>query len=114
MKCRRRIWGCATAVVVVLLMLNPEYVELALLVDAIGLELFVLLIQVQMVVTIGAFVDKTMQAVRRMCICRRVHEFLGFSVDQLKMERGMLMLAVPGQATLIHLSVLAAAVVIAL
>lgn len=46
------------AVVVIMLMLNPETIQLALFIDAVGLDMFLLLIEVQ-VLTIAGFMFRT-------------------------------------------------------
>ena len=40
MNIKNKIWKYATAAIVILIMLNPEFAELALFIDAIGLEMF--------------------------------------------------------------------------
>ena len=54
MSWKNRLWKYATALVVVLLFLNPEMAQLALFIDAAGLELFLLLIEIQVIGFLGA------------------------------------------------------------
>ncbi|MGH1539945.1 MAG: hypothetical protein ACRBHB_05965 [Arenicella sp.] len=48
MNWKNKIWKYATALVTLILIMNPEMIELAILIDAIGLETFFLLIEVQL------------------------------------------------------------------
>ncbi len=54
---KNRVWKYATAFVVVLIILNPEMAELALFIDAIGLEMFFMLLEVQVIAIAGAFLQ---------------------------------------------------------
>ncbi|MET0067084.1 MAG: hypothetical protein ABW076_12135 [Candidatus Thiodiazotropha sp.] len=57
MNLRNRAWRYATVAVVILILVNPETIELAVFIDAIGLELFLILIEVQVVTMLGAFLS---------------------------------------------------------
>lgn len=46
-----------TVVIVVLIIFNPETIELALFIDAVGLELFLILLEVQVLAIIGTFLS---------------------------------------------------------
>jgi uncharacterized membrane protein YkgB len=50
-----RFWRYATGIVVVLILLSPEMIHLAAFIDTVGLELFVLLIEVQTIVIFCGF-----------------------------------------------------------
>ncbi|MCU7941511.1 MAG: hypothetical protein KZQ87_02430 [Candidatus Thiodiazotropha sp. (ex Cardiolucina cf. quadrata)] len=50
LKMRSKAWKYATTIVVVFIIFNPEMIELALFIDAIGLELFLMLFEMQMLV----------------------------------------------------------------
>ncbi|MCU7844865.1 MAG: hypothetical protein KZQ93_13610 [Candidatus Thiodiazotropha sp. (ex Monitilora ramsayi)] len=47
---KARIWKYATMLVVILIVLNPEMAELALFIDAVGLEIFLMLVEIQVIV----------------------------------------------------------------
>ena len=57
MNIKNKIWKYATAAIVILIMLNPEFAELALFIDAIGLEMFFMLIEVQFIAITGALLN---------------------------------------------------------
>jgi hypothetical protein len=53
MNWKKKLWKYATGIVVVLLVLNPEMLGLALFIDAFGLEMLVILIEIQATVVLG-------------------------------------------------------------
>lgn len=53
MRIKPAIWKFLTFIVFALLILNPETVGLALLIDSIGLEIFVLMVELQIVALFG-------------------------------------------------------------
>ena len=55
MNTKNWIWKTATVLAVGLLLANPELWSLALFIDAVGLDLFVMLIQVQVVAVSGYY-----------------------------------------------------------
>ena len=55
MNIKKWMWEIATISVVCILLLNPELVSLALFVDAVGLDIFLLLIEVQIVAVSGYY-----------------------------------------------------------
>ncbi|MCG7945957.1 MAG: hypothetical protein N0C84_06380 [Candidatus Thiodiazotropha taylori] len=55
MKIKPAIWKFLTLFVFALLILNPETVGLALFVDAVGLDIFVLMVELQIVALFGVF-----------------------------------------------------------
>lgn len=55
MNIKKWMWEIATISVVCVLLLNPELVSLALFVDAVGLDIFLLLIEVQIVAVSGYY-----------------------------------------------------------
>ena len=57
MSWKNTIWKFATAVVVILIILNPEMIELALFIDAIGLEMFFMLLEVQTLMLLNSFIN---------------------------------------------------------
>jgi hypothetical protein len=52
---RKLIWKAATIAVAFLLLANPELIALALFVDVVGLDLFLILIQVQVMALSGYY-----------------------------------------------------------
>lgn len=55
MNFKNRLWKIATVFIVLFIAVNPEMVELALFIDAIGLEMFVMLVEVQLIAIISLF-----------------------------------------------------------
>ncbi len=98
MNWKNKIWKFATVLVVVVILFNPEMANLALFVDAVGLEMFLLLLQIQALVMLGLFLNTKIRPV-----------FI-----YIKNEPGRLMLLVPSQATLMHSLVFSAAIGFAL
>ncbi len=55
---KKQAWKYATAFIVALIILNPEMAGLALFIDAVGLEMFLMLIEVQIFVVLGMLIAK--------------------------------------------------------
>ena len=53
MNIKKSIWKYATIIFVALTILNPEIFELALFVDAIGLDIFLLLLEIQLIAVVS-------------------------------------------------------------
>ncbi|MES9828233.1 MAG: hypothetical protein ABW201_08215 [Candidatus Thiodiazotropha sp.] len=53
-------WKYATALAAALIVLNPEMIELALFVDAIGLELFLMQLEIQVAAIICALLEASL------------------------------------------------------
>jgi len=60
MKNKKNIWPYLTAIVVILLALNPETIELAVVINMIGLDFFLILVQIQMIFVFKAFVGHSL------------------------------------------------------
>ena len=106
----RHFWKYATAVVVALSILNPEMVQLALFVDAVGLEVLLMLIEVQVLAVLGIFFSKNAKPVLaylRIFCSRCIRIFTWHSIAQ-QPER--FILVVPSQASLMHMLVFIAAI----
>jgi len=55
MDLKNKLWKFATFVAVVAILLNPELMELAFFIDAIGLELFLILLELQVLALLSVF-----------------------------------------------------------
>ena len=55
MSSKNKIWRYASIIFVSLLLINPELIELALFIDAIGLELFIIMLEVQLFSLLGVY-----------------------------------------------------------
>jgi hypothetical protein len=106
---RSAAWKYATLIVVLLIVLNPEAAELALFIDAIGLEMFLMLLEVQLITIFGmVFRDK----IKPLIVSTHRHFSRCFSMyswcSTLQNPKSLL-LASPSPAALMQLLVLWAA-----
>jgi hypothetical protein len=105
-----KTWKYATAVVVVLIILNPEMIELALFIDAVGLEMFLMLFEVQLLVIMGALLNnKIKPAISSLKHFVQRYLLLGYT-RKFKAGTGGLILPVPVEAILMHLLVVSAGI----
>ena len=70
-KMKKAIWLCAMAMAVIILLFSPLVgFELIFFIDAIGIDMFAMLLEAQLLVAIGLIMSKTKHTVRY------VHEWL--------------------------------------
>jgi hypothetical protein len=108
------LWKYVTLFIVTLLVFNPEFAELALFIDAIGLEMFLMLMEIQAATILGLLFSNKIKplfdSVRRY--------FSGWFVISswrtTLQDPKLLVLKVPSQAMLMHLLVLSSAMSMAL
>ena len=114
MNWKNKAWKYATAFVVVLIIFNPEMVGFALFIDAVGLEMFLMLLEIQVLAILGAFFSIRIKSffsyIRYLC----TRHALTFSWKNIEGKPETLMLVVPSPATLMHMLVFSAAIGIAL
>ena len=91
-------WKYATAIVVAIIIFNPEVAEIALFIDAVGLEMFFMLIEVQIILTIGIFYEKFKLTIN-------YFKRLTLSAIYFREEPKTIILLVPSQSTLMQLLV---------
>lgn len=60
---RNRIWKYLTALVVLLLILNPEFLDLAIFIDAVGLEAYFTLLATHLVLLWRSFYSKFLRPI---------------------------------------------------
>lgn len=106
MKLKDKVWNYATVIVLLLVILNPEMAELALFIDAVGLEIFLMLLEVQVVVMFSVFFNSKIKPayiyVKNICL-----RFLPIiSWNNIKEKPDSVMLAVPSPAMLMNLLVI--------
>ena len=97
-----KAWKLATATVVLIVILNPEFAELALFIDAVGLEMFLMLIEVQVIAIFSVFFSTKIKPI---CIyvkslCLRLIPINCWI--NIKKNPDALMLAVPSPAMLMN------------
>jgi len=59
---RKQLWKWATFAAVIVIAANPEMIGMALFIDAVGLELFILLLQVQLIAYLGMIFPKAVRS----------------------------------------------------
>lgn len=109
MNMRSKIWKFATTIMVFLIMLNPEMINFALFIDAIGLEIFFLLVEAQAVIILAALSGVRIRPVLDY-IKSGISYHLVFSWKNVSQTSGRLMLVLPDQATIMHMLVFSAAI----
>lgn len=110
MDLKNKVWKYATALVVVLILLNPEMTQLAVFIDAVGLELFLMLIEIQVMAIIGVLLNNKIKPA--FYLAKNFignHQFVTLWKN-IKEEPGRLIYVAPSQATLMHALVLSAAI----
>ena len=110
MSWKRRFWKYATAIVVVLIVLNPETVHFALFLDAIGLDIFLLLLEVQIFAMVGIFVTENVKPMQAYLKRHYLQHVLTFSRNNFRENLRTLVFSVPSQAAVMHLLVFSAAI----
>jgi hypothetical protein len=106
---KSKVWKYATAFIVVLIILNPEMAELALIIDAVGLELFLMLLEVQVIALAGALFHTRVKPIT--ILAKRVWSKLINIVDWENAKVGIegMMLAVSAPVIIMNLLVVSAA-----
>ena len=110
MNLKNKVWKYATAIVVALIILNPEMIELALFIDAIGLEMFLMLLEIQIMAILGALLNNKIKPALTNLKYFIENHVLGIPLKRIIEKPGCLVFAVPSQATLMHMLVFSAAV----
>ncbi|MCU7797604.1 MAG: hypothetical protein KZQ73_07585 [Candidatus Thiodiazotropha sp. (ex Semelilucina semeliformis)] len=105
-----RIWKYATTIVVVLIILNPEMLELALFIDAVGLEIFLMLLEIQVVLLVSMLFNTRIRPI--IIALQRIwsRHFQRFSWNIVTSKPRYLLLAGQSQAILMHILVVSAAI----
>ena len=110
MNWKNKIWKYLTAFIVVLIILNPEMAQLAFFIDAVGLEVFLMLLEIQFLALLGMFFNTRIKPIFSSIVNLYSRYFLIFSWENIKEEPENVLLAVPSPATLMHMLVFLAAV----
>jgi hypothetical protein len=114
MNWKTSLWKLATAIVVAVTIFNPETTEFALVVNTLGLDVFFMLLEIQVLVMLGAFAGTT---IRPLAAC--VGQFykqciLALSDKNIRLHPQGLLFTAPGPAGLMYVLVLSAAMGVAL
>lgn len=110
MNLKNKVWKYATAFIVFLIILNPETIQLALLVDAVGLEMYLMLFEIQIVIAFGLIFSNKIKLALAYLESFVKNHILAISWKRIKTVAGHLVFAVPAQALLMHILVLSAVV----
>jgi len=103
-------WKYATIIVVVLIVLNPEMLQLGLFIDGVGLEIFLMLLDVQVVTILATFLARNIEPLTIYIKYFCLYIFQALSWPSIKEEQKRLISVTPGPASLMHLLVLSAAI----
>ena len=114
MNFKNKVWKYLTALLVLLIILNPELAQLALFIDAIGLEMFLMLLEVQLIAFLGVVFNSKIKSayIYVKHLFPRCLPFDSWKTILEKPER--LLLTVPGPAMLMNTLVITAAIGIVL
>jgi len=113
MNIKNNIWKYATAGVVVLIALNPELAELALFIDAVGLEIFLLLFEIQLFAIISLVFNSWIKPISKTIKSSGTKYIPLFSCTYVNKPE-CLLLIVPGPTLLMHMLVFSALLGIAI
>jgi len=108
MKVKNKIWRYATVFVVIFLILNPEMAELSVFINAIGLDIFILLLQVQILTISGMLFPTKIKQFYSYLKYQLTNNILGYSFTNIKNEPKIGLLIIPSQAAVMHMLVLSA------
>jgi len=106
MNIKNKIWKYATAAIVILIMLNPEFAELALFIDAIGLEMFFMLIEVQFIAITGALLNTKIKPIYNYLAALYLRNYPAGSWSLIKSEPALIFLSTPGPVFVMNLLVI--------
>ena len=110
MSWKEKAWKYATALTVAVIILNPEMAKIALFIDAVGLKMFILLLEVQIIAVFGPFFNTRIKPIYIYTKNLIIRHTPIPSWATIKNEPSMLVLSVPSPAFLMHLLVLSVAV----
>jgi len=110
MNLKGRCWKYATAIVVIFILLNPETTHFALFLDAVCLDVFIMLLEVQILAVIGAVFSnyiKPFQACLKLIYLRHAQAFSWVNLTKLPRTPA---LVAPSQSTVMYMLVFSAAI----
>jgi len=110
MNLKNKLWKYATLCLVVIIILNPEMVGLALFIDAIGLEMFIMLLEVQVLAILSAILNNKIRPMFEFIKLYYSRNFPFFTWKSMKESPESLTYAAQSPATLMYLLVFSAVV----
>jgi hypothetical protein len=105
MNLKNKIWKYVTACVVLLIVLNPEMAQLALFIDAVGLEMFLMLLEVQFLAFLGMFFGARIKPILSYIINLYSQRFPLFSWKAIREHLRYFILAVPAPVFVMNMLV---------
>ena len=102
---KTRAWKYATVLIVTLVILNPEMAGLALFIDAVGLDLFIMLLQIQVLAIVGTFFNTKIKPTLTLLVNFYIRHCPNVAWAQIKKEPKNIMLLAPGPASLMYILV---------
>jgi len=108
MKVKNKVWRFITVLIVIFLILNPEMVEFSIFINAVGIDIFIMLLQIQFIVISGAFFDKKIRPLWYYCKNQFTNIYYSCSLKRIKNEPRILLLIIPSQASLMYVLVFSA------
>ena len=108
MQWKNKIWQLAAVVMVLLFILNPELAPLGLFIDAVGLELFLMMLEVQLLAILATFFGSWFRPL--IPIYRRLTTVLLFS--DFRQTAMYTVFQLPSPANLMHALVISSAICI--
>lgn len=108
MSLKNAAWRFATVVTVMLIILNPEMMALASFIDVVGLEMFLVLVEVQMLAIAGMLLNDRLRSALAYLERYLDARSLSSSFRSIRESPSRLFFAIPSQATLMHVLVFSA------
>jgi hypothetical protein len=105
MNWKNKIWKYVTACVVLLIVLNPEMAQLAFFIDAVGLEVFLMLLEVQFLAFLGLFFGAALKPILSYIISSHSQRFPLFSWEAIRELPRYFIQAVPPPVFLMNMLV---------
>lgn len=103
------MWQVTTTIIVLLFLLNPELAQVGLFIDAVGLELFMMMLEVQLLAVIAIFLSSSIKPLIQ--IYRRLTEVM--SSSHFRYTPMLAVLLLPSPAILMHSLVISSAIYMA-
>lgn len=110
MNWKNRTWLYATGLVVALIVLIPEMTHLALFIDAVGLEMFMLMLELQLVAIFVALLSFIGRPALLIIKRSMVRQLLERNLKTVFSNKEYLVMAAPGPAMVMHALVFLAAI----
>ena len=88
---KNKVLKTITISIVLFLFLNPELIELAIFIDMVGIEMYLFLLEAQVLAIYAVFLNKLLPL-----------KLVSYSWNRLKFDSSKLLFIVPSQATLMH------------